>query len=1065
MSLLKQRGEANLPLVIASLITMSMAGAYYGMQNQQAQKDRLADAVISDFSRFQSAASRCYSDYRDWCSTELLESNYNAGDFSDSGGNSYSVTTNSDGTITITTDLLSEEAASIASSSLINGEATGSSVSSTMNPPSDNVLFDDVLARYENGMNEDAILLETSLDFDGYDLTNVKEVSQENIELESMNADSLEVGTINSVSDTLQIGENATFSGTSEGLALDTGTLEVNDVAIDGDMDMSDGTFSDVSSLSADTGNVTQLTASTASITTASGTNIIAETASGQTQNFTDGTGESLEVTTATVTNSADIETLIVEGTGSIATLSGNSLNYADGTIETLGFTSATGDTFTANDVASDETVAGALTASTGIISNLSGSSLAFNEGTIDTLNFTNATGGNITVTDTTSTEATATTLTADTGAIDEITGTSLDYTNSTISNLKFTTSTGSDTTTTTLNATNLSGEVATVSNQATFKNYSGDELNYSSATFDSALFVALDADSVKGASILVDDGSGTSTTAGSVSSSNAYITSLSSDEIDSDDVSATKASADSVTVSDELTAKTLKATTLKNTTLNTGTLKVNSSSTLGVASATSLDISGKLEATKFIATDANIDTLSGNTNATTANIDSANATTINGTNANFDEVEADTFVGGSATGSNFSSSSSSVNNNYALLTTYEEKIDNCINTTQYCIPETPSISLSCSGCTQASATSTFTATLTAKVTNCRQGCSVTWSKSSWLSTVSGCTTTSISAGGTATLSCQVRKTSASVGTTYTGSVSVTATNSHYTDRSTTASKSISFENTSSVTPEASVSCSGCTSSKQGSSFSATITGTLSNCVQGCSYTWTETGGASKSSCSNGTISATSNTYTVSCSISATLDAQESASGSVKLTVTNSTDSSESDTASTSYSWKNTSSAVDLGDWVSYNTTSFSDDDADYSYYYTVLRPTLDGETTPNWASSSNCPDCTLTFISAEVKQCYVYDSSSAYSDDGMGDCGYEAYEESGTTAGWYGTPQVASQSQAESGVDKGYVEIEFTWKVSSDALGQSETLSATVFSTSETEVAGNNGGSGGIIL
>jgi len=1065
MSLLKQRGEANLPLVIASLITMSMAGAYYGMQNQQAQKDRLADAVISDFSRFQSAASRCYSDYRDWCSTELLESNYNAGDFSDTGGNSYSVTTNSDGTITITTDLLSEEAASIASSSLINGVATGSSVSSTMNPPSDNVLFDDVLARYENGMNEDAILLETSLDFDGYDLTNVKEVSQENIELESMNADSLEIGTINSVSDTLQIGENATFSGTSEGLALDTGTLEVNDVAIDGDMSMSNGTFSDVSSLSADTGNVTQLTASTASITTASGTNIIAENASGQTQNFTDGTGESLNVTTATVTNSADIETLIVEGTGSIATLSGNSLNYADGTIETLGFTSATGDTFTANDVASNETVAGALTASTGVISDLSGSSLAFNEGTIDTLNFTNATGGNITVTDTTSTEATATTLTADTGAIDEITGTSLDYTNSTISNLKFTTSTGSDTTTTTLNATNLSGEVATVLNQATFKNYSGDELNYSSATFDSALFVSLDADSVKGASILVDDGSGASTTADSVSSSDAYITSLSSDEIDSDDVTATKASADSVTVSDELTAKTLKATTLKNTTLDTGTLKVNSSSTLGVASATSLDISGKLEATKFIATDANIETLSGNTNATTANIDSANATTINGTNANFDEVEADTFVGGSATGSNFSSSSSSVNNNYALLTTYEEKIDNCINTTQYCIPETPSISLSCSGCIQASATSTFTATLTAKVTNCRQGCSVTWSKSSWLSTVSGCTTTSISAGGTATLSCQVRKTSASVGVNYIGSVSVTATNSHYTDRSTTASKNISFENTSSVTPEASISCSGCSQSKQSSSFSATATGTISNCTQGCSYSWTVTGGASKSSCSNGTISSTSSTNTVSCSISATLDAQESASGSVELTVTNSTDSSESDSASTSYSWSNTSSAVALGDWLSYNTKYVTDENPDYSYYYDVLQPTLDGETTPNWASSSNCPDCTLTFISAEVKQCYVYDSSSAYQDDGMDECGYEVYEESGTTLGWYGTPQVASQNQAISGVDQGYVEIEFTWKVSSDALGQSETLSATVTSRSETEVAGSGGGSGGIVL
>jgi hypothetical protein len=94
-----------------------------------------------------------------------------------------------------------------------------------------------------------------------------------------------------------------------------------------------------------------------------------------------------------------------------------------------------------------------------------------------------------------------------------------------------------------------------------------------------------------------------------------------------------------------------------------------------------------------------------------------------------------------------------------------------------------------------------------------------------------------------------------------------------------------------------------------------------------------------------------------------------------------------------------------------------------------------------------------------------VYDSSSAYQEDGQGECGYEVYEESGTTAGWYGTPQYSSQNQAEAGLDEGYVEIEFTWKVSSDALGQSETLSATVTSRSETEVAGSGGGSGGIVL
>jgi hypothetical protein len=171
----------------------------------------------------------------------------------------------------------------------------------------------------------------------------------------------------------------------------------------------------------------------------------------------------------------------------------------------------------------------------------------------------------------------------------------------------------------------------------------------------------------------------------------------------------------------------------------------------------------------------------------------------------------------------------------------------------------------------------------------------------------------------------------------------------------------------------------------------------------------------------------------------------------VELTVTNSTDSSESDSASTSYSWSNTSSAVALGDWLSYNTTYFSDETSpSYSYYYDVLRPTLDGETLPDWASSSNCPDCELTFISAEIKECYVYDSDSAYFLDTKSRCGYETYYESGLETGWYGTPPYSTELEVNAGLDDGYLLIEFTWEVSSNALGQSETLSATVTSRSK---------------
>jgi hypothetical protein len=306
-----------------------------------------------------------------------------------------------------------------------------------------------------------------------------------------------------------------------------------------------------------------------------------------------------------------------------------------------------------------------------------------------------------------------------------------------------------------------------------------------------------------------------------------------------------------------------------------------------------------------FAATTASITTLNADVNADSANFITLNTTNAEGTNATFDDLAVTNFAGGSFTGDDFDTSQSSVNDNYAMLSEYGEAIDDCINVSQYCIPQTPVVTISCDDCTDTGAKSSFSATLSIYVTQCRQGCDVASVIPSALTKSSGCTTTTISAGGSATLSCTVSLT-LDPQEAYEGSITVTATNSHYTSESYTATQAIYFENTTTAEPEVNTSCSGCIQQSDKEDFSATITGSV-YCPYACTYTWTETGGASKDSCSGGSVSS-GETNTVTCEISASLDAQESVSGTVKLTATLTADSSYTDNDSESYSWENTSS-------------------------------------------------------------------------------------------------------------------------------------------------------------
>lgn len=512
---------------------------------------------------------------------------------------------------------------------------------------------------------------------------------------------------------------------------------------------------------------------------------------------------------------------------------------------------------------------------------------------------------------------------------IDKLSGTSLQTTSAEGEKLGFDTANGSNIKTTSAQTVNTTTKVLTSDNgtattagganiqynTANITNANGNEINSTDVVLNSGTFTTLNSSSLIGNSILASRGQGDNVAADYSEADRAYFEYLNSSSTDATNVSALSGESDSVAVSGRTTTNHVATTTFTPTNLTTN--KINSStSTLGEASSTSFSVSNTLSALSFAATTAVITNTNGNVDATEGNFTTIKGTNTSATNGTFTNLTVNKYTGGSFTGTDFETSTSSVNENYAILDEYGNAIDNCINTSKFCIPETPVISFSCTGCSQANSQSTFTATLRASVSHCRQGCSVDWTVPSALTKSSGCSTTNISAGGTATLSCVVKST-LDPQESYSGTVKAKATNSHYTSESYTASKSVYFENNSSADPEVTTSCSGCNLSSERESFSATITGTVS-CPYNCSYTWTETGGATKGACSNGTASA-GQTKSVSCAISGTLVAGDSTNGSVKLTASINADTTFNDQDTETYAWENTSAEVTEPDDCRYN--------------------------------------------------------------------------------------------------------------------------------------------------
>jgi hypothetical protein len=401
------------------------------------------------------------------------------------------------------------------------------------------------------------------------------------------------------------------------------------------------------------------------------------------------------------------------------------------------------------------------LTYGNGTITTLSGNTLDYNSGTVDTLSGNKLTYGNGTIT-----TLSGDTLDYNSGTVDTLRGNTLDYNSGTV-----------DT---------LSGDKLTYDN-GTITTLSGDTLDYNSGTVDTFRAVSFNADTASVSNFSSSKANITELIVGSadvtdLSAENANLDNVESDDISANEFTSGNVEAGSGSVSGNTSAGSVSASNLTvNNRLQTNVIVSNSSS-VGDGSTSNLTVLETLSASGI--------------NLTTANFETGNIDSISGTNANYNSVTGNHFSGGSFTSDDdFHTSQSTVNNNYDLITEQRNKLNHCVDVTKYCLPETPSVNVTCSSCNSAASRTSFSGTAIGSISGCRQGCSYNWETTGNGLSFTGCSSGTISKGGSATPSCRV---SSSLGPqeSASGSIKLVVTNSHYTDRTASDSVSVSYRNT-----------------------------------------------------------------------------------------------------------------------------------------------------------------------------------------------------------------------------------------------------------------------------
>jgi len=276
---------------------------------------------------------------------------------------------------------------------------------------------------------------------------------------------------------------------------------------------------------------------------------------------------------------------------------------------------------------------------------------------------------------------------------------------------------------------------------------------------------------------------------------------------------SGTSVSSSGTSTFDELDSNRIDTNSFKGQTVEASSGSASGNASTGSVSASNLTVNNRLQTNVVESDNSSVGNASASQlaiqetlnasgiNVTLASFNNANIGSVSGSNLSVDTVSANQFSGGSYTSNDdFYTPQSSVNNNHLLITEQRNKLDHCMDVTEYCLPQTPSVDVSCPSCTAFGNRSSFSSTITGTISDCRQGCSYRWTTSGSNLNFTGCTSGTVSKGSTASPSCNV---SASVApqASATGTATLIVTNSHYSDRVASDSVNIRYDNRTPIDP------------------------------------------------------------------------------------------------------------------------------------------------------------------------------------------------------------------------------------------------------------------------
>ncbi|WP_286824084.1 hypothetical protein [Idiomarina sp. UBA1919] len=170
------------------------------------------------------------------------------------------------------------------------------------------------------------------------------------------------------------------------------------------------------------------------------------------------------------------------------------------------------------------------------------------------------------------------------------------------------------------------------------------------------------------------------------------------------------------------------------------------------------------------------------------------NTNNVRATAMRLAELEATTGEAEQFSGTDFSNEDTSVNTLYYEGKAIQNKLDECMYVTEWCFPKAPKITQTgCEPrCTIRKANENFSTRLRARVSECQHGCNYSWQ----LGSASGlCRSGKISEGGYQNLSCDISGT-VPAQSTRSYAIKLTALNSVDTDKRTSKTIPVSWENT-----------------------------------------------------------------------------------------------------------------------------------------------------------------------------------------------------------------------------------------------------------------------------